>query len=64
VLSLGVDIKFDLAPGGGCFFNGKAIYTCQGGKMTLRPVGSEDEWCPQLGAFIHIIRTDRHTINL
>ncbi|EGU81409.1 hypothetical protein FOXB_08091 [Fusarium oxysporum f. sp. conglutinans Fo5176] len=36
---LGVDTKFDLAPGGGYFFHGKATYTCQGDKMTLKPIG-------------------------
>ncbi|EWY82085.1 hypothetical protein FOYG_14206 [Fusarium oxysporum NRRL 32931] len=40
VPSLGVDTKFDLAPGGGYFSNGKATYTCQGDKMTLKPIGS------------------------
>ncbi|EXA32335.1 hypothetical protein FOVG_16379 [Fusarium oxysporum f. sp. pisi HDV247] len=36
----GVDTKFDLAPGGGYFSNGKATYTCQGDKMTLKPIRS------------------------
>ncbi|KAG5744136.1 hypothetical protein H9Q70_013153 [Fusarium xylarioides] len=40
VPSLGVNTKFNLAPSGGYFSNGKATYTCQNGKMALKPIRS------------------------
>ncbi|KAF4497079.1 hypothetical protein FAGAP_6774 [Fusarium agapanthi] len=51
VPSLGVDTKFDLAPGRGYFSNGKATYACQGDKMTLKPcwVFEDPERGTQLG---------------